>query len=246
MRILFEDDFFLAIDKPEGLLVHPSRLDVHAKDFALFQAEAHVGAKLHTLHRLDRPTSGVLLFGKSPEIARKMLNTFVTRDISKQYLCVARGWTKNSGRFDAPLEEIQDKIADKMASANKPAQPAVTLFKKLAHNELDIPVGNYPKARYSLCVAFPETGRQHQIRRHFKKASHHLLGDSKYGDGKHNKMFRSRFDWDSLCLRAYQIQFTHPETTQSVVINAGLNAHWEHLLVIMGWNYLAPQLHQEN
>ncbi len=242
MRLLYEDDQLAAFDKPEGLLVHPSRLDRHADDFALHRAESICGQKLHTLHRLDRPTSGVLLFGKSPEIARLMLNTFVTRDINKEYLCIARGWTKTKGRFDAELEEIQDKIADRMANSDKPPQPALTLFEKLAHNELDIPVGNFPKARYSLCIAKPETGRQHQIRRHFRKSSHHLLGDTKYGDGKHNKLFRHRFHWDSLCLRALRVSFTHPMTKKKISIHSGLTAPWVELLDVMGWSYLEDQL----
>lgn len=245
MRVLYQDDWFLAVDKPAGLLVHPSWLDRSATDFAQRRAEDLVGQKLHTLHRLDRPTSGVLLFGRTPEIARMMQQRFQERSINKEYLCIARGWTKNEGQFDQPLKEELDKIADKFADPNKDAQPALTHFTKLAHTEIGVPVGRYPKARYSLMLARPETGRKHQIRKHFRKASHHLIGDTKYGDGRHNRMFAQQFKWKDLCLRAYSLSFDHPITGNRLRIHAGLTEQWSELLPNLGWQVWQPLLQSD-
>ncbi|WP_428240411.1 pseudouridine synthase [Gynuella sp.] len=240
--ILFEDDYLLAVDKIPGMLVHKSWLDSSATQFAQNLAEEYCGQKLHTLHRLDRPASGVLLFGKTPDVARAMLGQFSEQKIRKSYLLIARGWTKVSGVIDAPLAEELDKIADKFAKKDKPAKEAVTEYCKLAHTELAIPVSKYPKARYSLVLAEPKTGRKHQIRRHFRKISHHLISDTRHGDGRHNDLFIRHFGWKQLALRAMQVEFKHPANGQDVVIHAGLTDSWRDILAQLGWSRLTNVL----
>ena len=243
LDVLYEDEHLIAVDKPAGMLVHPSWLDKQADQFAVSEAAKIAGQKLHTLHRLDRPTSGVLLFGKHPEVARRMQTQFMDQSIQKEYICIARGWTKNEGVFDQPLKEQHDKIADKFADPDKPPQPAVTEYLKLGHTELAIPVSKYPKARYSLLLARPKTGRKHQIRRHFRKASHHLLGDTRFGDGRHNKFFIQNFDWRELCLRSVSMTFSHPMVSdQTLVIRSGLNSTWQQLLEQLGWQSVLDRI----
>ena len=235
LKVLFEDAHLLIVDKPAGLMMHPSWLDKHETDFAQARAEAHAGQKLHTLHRLDRPTSGILLFGKHPAVARNILAAFQKREIQKYYLCIARGWTADSGVIDLPLKEELDAIADRYARKDKPAQHAVTCFKTLDQVSLPIPVGRYDTARYSLVLVRPVTGRQHQIRKHFRKSYHHLIGDTRYGDGRHNLMVASHFDWRQLALRCVATDLKHPITGQSLAIRSGLTVEWLQLLTTWQW-----------
>ena len=235
MKVLFEDEHLLVVDKPAGLMMHPSWLDRHETDFAQARAEAHAGQKLHTLHRLDRPTSGVLLFGKHPEVARNLLAAFEQRHVYKYYLCIARGWTADSGVIDKALKEELDPIADRYARKDKPPQEAITCFKTIGQTSLPIPVGPYDNARYSLVLVRPVTGRQHQIRKHFRKTYHHLIGDTRYGDGRHNHMVATQFDWRQLALRCVATDVNHPITGQAMAFRSGLTAEWQQLFERWQW-----------
>lgn len=238
LKVLFEDESLFIVDKPAGLMVHPSWLDRHETDFAQARAEEITGQKLHTLHRLDRPTSGILAFGKNPEVARAMMATFETHEVNKFYLCIARGWTPPSGVIEKPLKVTLDPIADKYAKIDKEAQEAITCFRTLTQVELPIPVGRYTHARYSLNLVRPITGRQHQIRKHYRKLSHHLIGDTRYGDGRHNKMLIEQFKWNTLGLRAVRMEFPHPVSGEMVIVNSGLNEQWRWLFNQWGWQQM--------
>jgi len=236
LNVLFEDDSLFIVDKPSGLMVHPSWLDRHETVFAQAIAEEMVGQKLHTLHRLDRPTSGILIFGKNSDVARSMLASFENHDINKFYLAIARGWTDSTGIIDKPLTVTLDPIADKYAQKDKPPQDAITCFSSLAQVELPYAVGRYDQARYSLNLVRPITGRQHQIRKHFRKISHHLISDTRYGDGRHNKMLIEQYHWKTLGLRAVRVEFPHPVTGDILVIDAGLNNLWRDLFMQWSWH----------
>lgn len=236
----------MIVDKPAGLMVHPSWLDRHETVFAQTLAEQISGQKLHTLHRLDRPTSGILIFGKNPEVARAMLATFETHEVNKFYLAIARGWTEPAGVIDKPLTLTLDAIADKYARKDKPPQNAVTCFKSLAQAEVPFAVGRYDTARYSLNLVRPITGRQHQIRKHFRKISHHLIADTKYGDGRHNAMLLEKFHWRTLGLRAIRVEFPHPVTGKNLTIHAGLDNPWRWLFQQWGWQAEIGRIDQQS
>jgi len=239
IKVLFEDEHYIAIDKPSGLLVHPSPIERRAPNAVALMRE-QLELKAFTVHRLDRPTSGVLIFAKHSEAANRLNLCFANRQVQKTYLCVCRGYTEEEGVIDYPLKEIIDKVADKMANPNKPAKDAISHYRRLGTVELPIPVGKYPVARYSLVEVKPKTGRKHQIRRHLKHLFHPLVGDTKHGDGKHNALFRTEFGLDRLLLMATELSFVHPYTNESITISAPVTPWVDQLFTDFGWQGLYP------
>lgn len=237
LEILFEDEHIIAINKPSGLLVHPSWIAPrHTPNLASMLKQYFEGGSPYTIHRLDRPTSGVILFGKNKHVAQLMNEQFAERKVEKTYLCMVRGYTDEQGTIDYPLKEQLDKIADKYADQDKPAQDAVSHYRCLATVEIDMPVGRYEKSRYSLVEVKPETGRKHQIRRHMKHIFHPIVGDTKHGDNKHNKALRQHYDLQRLMLMARHLSFTHPVTNQVMEFTAPLDSYCSVLFAEFGWS----------
>ena len=164
LTILYQDDDLVAINKPSGLLVHRSEIDKRETLFALQLTRDLVGQKVFPIHRLDRPTSGVLLFAKNSEMAKHMSELFREHKVNKQYLAIVRGWTEDNIHIDYPLKVILDKKSDKDRSDSKEPQQAQTQLRTLQKIELDFESGRYPKTRYSLVELIPETGRKTSIK----------------------------------------------------------------------------------
>jgi tRNA pseudouridine65 synthase len=223
LTILYRDDHLIAIDKPAGLLVHPSLVDRRETRCAMMLLRDQIGHYVYPVHRLDKPTSGVLLFALSPEIARRLTDAFTEKRVEKRYLAVVRGYTESTGRIDHPLQEQLDKMTDRRARRDKPPQPAVTEYRRLATLELPVHVDRYPTSRYSLVEARPLSGRKHQIRRHFKHLSHPIIGDSRYGKSKHNRLFAEGFGCRRLLLAATHLSLKHPVTGIALKLEAGLD-----------------------
>ncbi|KPJ95842.1 MAG: hypothetical protein AMJ53_01895 [Gammaproteobacteria bacterium SG8_11] len=238
MQILYHDDYLIAVNKPAGLLVHRSKIDKHETRFAMQQVRDAIGHRVYPLHRLDKPTSGVLLFALQADVAATMMTLFESAQIQKTYLAVVRGYVDEHGEIDYPLVEALDKMTDALADQNKPAKPAVTRYQRLAIIERPIPVGRYQTCRYSLLTAFPLTGRKHQIRRHMKHIFHPVVGDTTYGDGAHNKIFREQFGCHRLLLHASNMVFTHPYLKKPITIDAPLDSEFENILSRFGWKPL--------
>jgi len=220
LEILYKDEYLVAINKPSGLLVHKSMIDKHEIYFAMKILRDQIGQRVYPIHRLDKPTSGVLLFALDSRSASLMSEQFREHTIQKTYIAVVRGYIDEKGIIDYALSVKRDKIADKDSKAMKEAQDAVTEFKRLDTIEIDFAVGKYAKSRYSLVELKPKTGRKHQLRRHLKHLSHHILGDTKYGRGEHNKMIRKEFDCQRLLLHATELEFIHPYTSEKILLNA--------------------------
>ncbi|PTY36821.1 hypothetical protein BGP77_05920 [Saccharospirillum sp. MSK14-1] len=236
LTILYEDEYLLAVDKPAGLLMHPSWLDKAETDTLAGRVKRHwQGAKVHTIHRLDRPTSGVVLIARSDDVARQLADAFRERRVSKTYWAIARGFTDSAIDCDTPLKEELDAIADRQARADKGAQPARTHFRRLGISALDTPVSRYPHARFSLLECRPDTGRKHQIRRHLKHLRHPILGDTRYGDRHQNRWAKAHLPYESLMLRAMQLGFEHPVSGVYTVISAGLSPQWQAAINCFGW-----------
>ncbi|PSW01687.1 tRNA pseudouridine(65) synthase TruC [Photobacterium lipolyticum] len=236
LEILFQDQYLVAVNKPAGMLVHRSWLDSHETVFVMQTLRDQLGQHVFPLHRLDRPTSGVLLFGLSSEIAALMMPKFAGRDIHKTYHAVVRGWIKEAAVLDYPLKKELDKIADKNAVEEQEAQEAVTAYQPLATVETDIPVGRYATSRYCLVEMKPETGRKHQLRRHMHHLSHHIIGDVNHGDGRHNRMFRENYECHRLMLHASRLQFDHPVTGQGIDIRADVDEVWLRVMAAFDWS----------
>ncbi len=240
LEILYKDEHFVAVNKPAGLLVHRSPIDKREKKFALQMVRNQIGQRVYPVHRLDRPTSGVLLFALSPEIAKETAQLFQNGQILKKYIAVVRGYIPEQGTVDHPVKEIKDRYIKRRARLkNDPhikTYPAVTDFKRLAKIELPFAVDKYPTTRYSLAELIPKTGRRHQLRRHMKHLSHPIIGDTRYGKDVHNKFFVNRFNCKGLLLAAVEMNFTHPETGSDVLITATPDRALTLILKQFNWN----------
>lgn len=235
LDILYHDDHLVAINKPSGLLVHRSLIDARAQQFALQLTRDQIGQHVYPVHRLDRPTSGVLLFALSSDIARRLSTQFVDRLVRKQYLALVRGHIQDTGRIDYPLKEEQDRLTDKRANKHKEAQSAVTDYCAIERRELPYAVGRYTSARYTLTSLVPHTGRKHQLRRHMKHVFHPIVGDTTHGDGKQNTFVRQQYHCQRLMLHAASLRFTHPVSEKTIDLLAPLHEDMRGVLAAMGF-----------
>ena len=235
LEILYQDTHLVAINKPSGLLVHKSPIDRHETQFALQMVRDQIGQYVYPVHRLDKPTSGVLLFALSAEIAQKMSLLFRSSKVHKEYISIVRGFTEDTSLIDYPLKQMLDTKAQKKQGITKEIQEAQTVYERLGTVELPFPISRYPVARYSLVKLLPKTGRKHQIRRHMKHIFHPIVGDTKHGRGEHNKLFREKFASHRLLLHSNKLKFMHPVTQKEVVIEAPLDEIFKGLLRAFHW-----------
>ena len=236
LEILYRDEFLVAINKPSGLLVHRSPIDRHETEFAVQILRDQIGQFVYPVHRLDKPTSGVLLFALDKESARVMGEQFMSRETKKSYIAVVRGYTDESGEIEHALTLKLDKIADKDSAKDKKAQEATTRYERLATVELPFAVGKYDKTRYSLVRLTPLTGRKHQLRRHMKHISHNILGDTKHGRGEHNKFIREEFGCHRMLLHANELQIKHPLANEMLIIQAPLDETFKAIFNAFKWD----------
>lgn len=242
LEIIYQDEWLVAVNKPSGWLVHRSWLDRHETVFVMQTVRDQIGKHVFTVHRLDRPTSGVLLMALSSEVAHLLSQQFENHQIQKRYHAVTRGWLENEAVLDYPLLEELDKIADKKATQNKEPQPAVTHYRGLATVEMPVPVGRYPTARYSLVELEPKTGRKHQLRRHMSHLRHPMIGDSKHGDLRQNRGAAEHFGCERLMLHASQLSLNHPITGEPLCIRASLDDTWMQMMSQFGWRGLLSDI----
>jgi tRNA pseudouridine65 synthase len=202
LRVLHLDPGLVAIDKPPGLLVHPSGLDAHESRTALALLQDQLGERLFPLHRLDKATSGVLLFARTAPVARQWGQAFESGTVSKRYLALVRGWPPESGEIDHPLARDPE-----LPSTGQPRLPAVTRYRRLRCFDWPFQVdGKHPTSRYSLVEVEPLSGRRHQIRRHFKQIAHPLVGDTTHGKGAHNRAVAAWLGVQRLWLHAASVE----------------------------------------
>ncbi len=240
LPILYRDSHLVAVNKPSGLLVHRSFIDRRETAYAMQVLRDQLGQRVYPLHRLDKATSGVLVFALDRETARDMTVSFTNGSVAKSYLAVVRGYTEEQGRVDKPLQEPRDRMNDPRAEADRPAREALTEYRRLAIVELPHAVGRHATARFSLLDVTPLTGRMHQIRRHLKHIFHPVIGDTTYGDGRQNALFRTRFGSSRLLLHAREIVFRHPAAGAEVRIRAPLGDDLSALLRELDWEASVP------
>jgi tRNA pseudouridine65 synthase len=220
--VLYEDPYLVAIHKPPGMLVHRTLLS-RDRVAVLQTLRDQLGRRVFPVHRLDRATAGVLLFGLDRETARVLGGQFQSGRVDKRYLAVTRGWLEPSGLIDHPVTDLD---------SGGTAQAARTRYRCIAHVELPEPVDRYPTSRYSLACVEPLTGRRQQIRKHFKHISHHLIGDTTHGNGRHNRFFRERLGLHRLLLLAYRLDLVHPVSGQALHLQAPLDPDWQRVLAL--------------
>lgn len=251
LTILFQDDDLVVIDKPSGLLVHRSNIDRHETRFALQMLRNQIDQKLYPVHRLDKPSSGVLVFARTSEMAGRLSEVFASDDTVKSYLLLCRGYLDNEGVIDKPLKKQHDFKArgvdrrSNTVAETLPEQPAITHYRCLKRLEFMQQVDRYPSSRYSLALAQIRTGRKHQIRRHFKHISHPLIGDSNYGKSIHNRYFARQFGCHRLLLHAIGLSFSHPTSGRRLNITAPLTGEFGNLLSATDCNTVVETLIEE-
>lgn len=227
--VLYRDPWVIAVHKPAGLLVHRSPLS-RDEEFLLQRLRNQVGQRIYPVHRLDRATSGVMVFATTPAAARSLALAFREHRVRKHYLAVTRGYTPPAGPIDHPLR----------TGPGRDPQPAVTEYRRLATVELPFAVGRYPTSRYSLVAVHPVSGRRHQIRRHFAHIAHPLIGDTAYGKGEHNRLFRREFGLHRLLLVATHLTFPHPEDGRLLRLGTACDPELLELFVRLGWDSVVP------
>lgn len=215
LEILYKDNFLVAINKPHGLLVHRSKIARDADVFALQLLRDQIGQHVYPCHRIDRKTAGVLLFALNEEVDKMMKSLFAENKISKIYRCILRGYTAAEEIIDYPLKRDDGKV-----------QEAITKYRTIKHSEVPLQIGKFPTSRYSLVEAYPQTGRMHQLRKHFAHILHPIIGDRPHGCNKQNRFFKQEFSMDTMMLHAQSIQFIHPVTKKEVIIEAKASAEF--------------------
>lgn len=255
LPVLYHDDCLVAVHKPSGLLVHRSMIDRHETRFALQIVRDQIGQRVYPVHRLDKGTSGVLLFALDPASARRLGASFDGGLVDKRYLAVVRGWLSERGEIDHPLTRQDDiygsparqsgvgreKLQAELASAipESAAQSALTRYQRLACAEIAEkvePGQTFPTTRYSLVALKPVTGRQHQLRRHLKHISHPIIGDATYGKGVHNRFIAARFGVGRLLLACQTMIVPHPADARLISIEAALPEDFQKVLAGFGWS----------
>lgn len=228
--VLYRDGELLGINKPVGVPVHGSRIFEDAPETLLAMVRKLEGRLSHVIHRLDRPVSGAMLFTGNRELLSELGQSFESRTVRKRYLAVTRGWTKPCGVISHPLLPPKDE-----RKASSVAREAVTRYERIARVELPFPVHPYATSRYCLLGLYPETGRRHQLRRHMKHISHHLVGDTTYGRGEHNRLFREKLGCQRLLLHAWSLELRHPKDNRQVRIQAPLDSAFTRVIKTFEW-----------
>jgi len=224
LEILYEDEYIIAINKPTGILVHKTKISEDTV-FLLQMLRNQLGYPIYTIHRLDRATSGVILFAKDKESAARLNTFFMNRQVDKRYLAIVRGWTEEEGVIDHPLADVE--------TGKLEALPSVTHYLTLGKSVIEAAIGlRYPTARFSLVDVRPVTGRRHQIRKHFSHLRHPIIGDKPHGDVKQNKFFQSHFEVARMLLHASHLSFAHPVTHQKMEISAPLDEAFHRALQV--------------
>jgi tRNA pseudouridine65 synthase len=219
IELLFVDAHVVVANKPSGLLVHRGWDD--DDDVALFRVRDAIGQQVHPLHRLDRGTSGALLFARTREAAAVLAKAFEEGRIEKRYIALVRGEPPDAGVIDYPIPRRE----------GGPRVPAITRFRRIARSPVD---------RCSLVLAAPETGRLHQVRRHLRHIDHPLVGDVTHGSGVINRHYRATYALHRLALHASLLAFEHPVTAARIEVTAPIPDDLGEALTLLGLPRSAP------
>ncbi len=220
LKILFRDDHFIAVDKPVGMIVHRGAGTDPDQPALLQTLRDQIGQRVFPVHRLDQPTSGIVVFGLNPTAAATLVDLFTNHQISKYYQAIARGWLHPEGCLQNPLLPPSIRIDPEKSLCESDYQVAITKFTTIRWFEGPWKIDDHSPARFSLLEASPQTGRWHQIRRHLKHIAHPILGDYRHGDARCNAWLEMKCHTEAMMLSAVFLKFKHPFTQQGVEIRA--------------------------
>ncbi len=236
--VLYECEDFLIVYKTAGLLVHRTAMDALETRFLVQILRDQCGQPVYPVHRLDKPTAGLLLVALNKATLARLSRLFETGAVNKHYEAVVRGFVEpRSGTIDYALKVEQDTAG---ISVKREAQTAVTHYEVQAQIELPFAVGRYETVRYSRVLLNPQTGRRHQLRRHMAHTRHPILGDTRHGDGMHNRFIRSQYGCHRLLLIAKGLQFTDPQNQKRVNVETDGDEEYRGVLAKLGLGYAHP------
>jgi tRNA pseudouridine65 synthase len=223
LDILYLDDYLAIVHKPAGWLVHRTPLDKGETRFVLQTLRDQIGRHVWPVHRLDKGTSGVLVFALNAEVARTLAQAFETGEgLHKTYRAIVRGWPLNSGLVDHALK----RMPDDMRSEREAIQAAQTRYLTLKRGELPIAQGDFATLRWAEVQLQPLTGRRHQLRRHMKHMAHPIIGDATHGKGPLNRLVAEHLGLQRLWLHALRLDLRHPVIEQVLTIDAPCGPEW--------------------
>jgi tRNA pseudouridine65 synthase len=231
LEIIYKDQYLVAINKPPGLLVHRTSIASNAIEFAVQMLRDQLLQHVYPIHRLDRKTSGCLLFALDDSTLRLMQRAFADREVLKTYLAMVRGHTEDQGTIDYPLKKENGHMQD-----------AITHYRSLEKLEIQLPFGKHATSRYTLLEISPQTGRKHQIRRHMAHIRHPIIADRPHGDNKQNKLFKEKFGLMTMMLHASKLEFMHPVLGSKMAIQAELPGEFKRMLRMLKKNTIPPDL----
>jgi tRNA pseudouridine65 synthase len=216
--IIYNDSDLVVIDKPAGTIIHTNRF-TRAEKPLLTMLAGLLETEVYSVHRLDRGTSGVMVFARNPFAARALSRQFERSTVEKTYIALTRGHLNASVEIDHALTE---RGTGRAATASSRARP-------LENGVLPVPLGRYGETWLSLVEMELFTGRRHQARRHLHHLSHPVIGDTRYGDRDYNRYFARRFG-NRLYLRSLGLAFRHPRTGLRLQASIGLPRSWAPVL----------------
>lgn len=226
LEIIYRDEYLVAINKPHGLLVHKSKLAADASEFAVQILRDQLGMRVTPVHRIDRKTGGVLLFALNDESNKALNLQFDQNRVHKIYLALVRGYTADEEHVDYDLRKENGQL-----------QRAVTNYRTLERVEVPVAFGKHETQRYSLVEVQPETGRMHQIRKHFNHLRHPIIGDRPHGCNKQNRLFKERWNMTTMLLHAVEMEFEHPVQLSLVKLKADLQPEFKRTLALLGFQF---------
>lgn len=199
IEVLYRDESIIVVNKPSGLIVHRGWANDSVVVMTLVRKI--VQKRVFPVHRLDRGTSGVLVFALSSEVASSIGKMLTERSISKRYIALVCGTPDPAFQVDKPLTRKKDG----------PRVPSCTLVRRLFAMEY-----------YAIVEAVPLTGRLHQLRRHLHHVDHAIIGDKKHGYRWKNNFNREKYGVERVALHAWALSMKHPVDGRSMVFTAPL------------------------
>ncbi|OEK04894.1 pseudouridine synthase [Roseivirga misakiensis] len=230
LEIVYQDDHFVAINKPNGLLVHRSPIASNTDTYAVQLLRDQIDQYVHPVHRLDRKTSGVLLFALDKDVLRNVQEQFANHQTKKTYWAILRGYSAQEGTIYYALTNEKGK-----------SQEAITNYKTLETTEIDVPFGKHATSRYSLIEATPVTGRMHQLRKHFAHILHPIIGDRPHGCNKQNKLFLEKWQMGTMLLHAAKLELVHPISKKKLILEAKLSTEFSRMMKALEFEYQLPR-----
>lgn len=234
IKIIFEDENLIVLEKPAGILVHPT-LANEKETLVNFLVEKYPSLekldwpdknRIGVVHRLDKDTSGVIVMAKNPDILEKLQAQFKNRETQKTYLALVLGKVDAGGKIEADIERGEagkQKVIDFNYSFNqKTAREAITFYKPIEHYRFD-------KNDLTLLEVQPKTGRMHQIRVHLKYLGFPIIGDPLYNI-KPSRNLSKKLNLDRQFLHAARLEFTRPITNEKMIFESNLPQDLQNIL----------------